>query len=116
ISRDTLLVDWLHELQSQQVEASEYEYSPLVQIQAWSDVPGGVPLFNSIVAFENYPIDDSLSKSSERLNVRKVRSVEQTNYPITVLTGPGEELSISIVFEESKFDRPTIERMMDNFS
>ena len=50
-----LLLPWLQELQSQQVEARQYEYSPLVQVQGWSDVPRGLPLFESLLVFENYP-------------------------------------------------------------
>jgi len=39
--------------QAQQVELLEYEYSPLRW--GWSEVPRGVPLFESIMVFENYP-------------------------------------------------------------
>src|SRR6185369_6929678 len=35
----------------------EYEYSPLTNIQGWSEVPRGSRLFDSIVVFENYPLD-----------------------------------------------------------
>ena len=35
--------EWLRELQREQVEMREYEYSPLVQVQGWSEVPKGVP-------------------------------------------------------------------------
>jgi non-ribosomal peptide synthetase component F len=44
---------WLRQFQQQQVEQREYEYSPLAQAQSWSDVTRGLPLFESIVVFEN---------------------------------------------------------------
>src|SRR5207244_2771487 len=58
VSYQAELADWLQALQSQQVEMSQYEYSPLIQVQGWSEVPRGLPLFTSIFAFENYPIDN----------------------------------------------------------
>ncbi len=115
ISRDAVVLEWLHALQIQQVETSDYEYSPLVQVQGWSDVPRAVPLFNVILAFENYPISSSLAAGSTSFQIAGVRSVEQTNYPITVLVAPGESLSVRIVFNQSQFDLPAVERMMGHF-
>ena len=86
VSYQAELADWLQALQSQQVEMSQYEYSPLIQVQGWSEVPRGLPLFTSIFAFENYPIDNSLLKPSSNIKIEYVQSVEQTNYPLTVLT------------------------------
>ena len=34
-----------------------YEYAPLVQVQAWSEVPRGTSLFESHFIFENYPAE-----------------------------------------------------------
>ncbi|MFL5543033.1 MAG: condensation domain-containing protein, partial [Longimicrobiaceae bacterium] len=49
---------WLAELQRAQAEAREYEYAPLVQVQGWSEVPRGTPLFESIFVAESLPADD----------------------------------------------------------
>jgi hypothetical protein len=46
-------VEWLRELQAEQVELRQYEYSPLVRCRAgvrWS----GRSLFESLLVFENY--------------------------------------------------------------
>jgi Non-ribosomal peptide synthetase modules and related proteins len=37
------LLPWLEQLQGQQVEREQYAYSPLAEIQGWSEVPRGVP-------------------------------------------------------------------------
>ena len=47
-------------LQAQQLELRQYEHSSLVQVQAFSQVPRGVSLFDSLLVFENYPLDASL--------------------------------------------------------
>ncbi len=49
------LVPWLQKLQDQQLQARQYEYCPLVQVQEWSELSGDQPLFDSIEIFENYP-------------------------------------------------------------
>lgn len=49
----------LKQLQAHLLEMRSFEYSPLVQVQGWSEVPRGVPLFDSLVVFENYLVDAS---------------------------------------------------------
>src|SRR5262249_55783689 len=41
---DTPLSEWLRQLQAEQVQARQYEYTPLVQIQTWSQIPAGQSL------------------------------------------------------------------------
>ena len=53
---------WLTELQQQQAEMRMFEYSPLVDVQGWSEVERGTSLFESILVFENYPVDSLLQK------------------------------------------------------
>ena len=59
-SGTSLLVPWLQSLQAQQLEQRQYEHSPLVQVQSFSQVPRGTSLFDSLLVFENYPLDTSL--------------------------------------------------------
>ena len=59
------LLPWLQQLQERQVEREQYAYSPLVAIQGWSEVPRGVPLFESIVVFENYPVGEALTEQRD---------------------------------------------------
>ncbi|BAZ11501.1 amino acid adenylation domain protein [Calothrix sp. NIES-4071] len=107
------VLPWLHSLQTQQVEAREYEYTPLVQIQGWSEVPRGLPLFETIVVFENYPIDASLHSPGIGLEISNVCSFDRTNYPLTISVVPGEELLLKIAYTNGDgFDTATIERML----
>jgi hypothetical protein len=49
------LASWLRRLQERQLARQELEHSPLAQIQRWSEVPAGSPLFETLYVFENYP-------------------------------------------------------------
>jgi surfactin family lipopeptide synthetase C len=120
VAGDEVLIPWLQKLQVQQVEAQQYEYSPLVQVQGWSEVPRDLPLFESILVFENYPVDASLKAWATEMQMHSVRSVETTNYPITIKAGVGRELSLEILSDtygtpdgdRSRFNATIITRML----
>src|SRR5262245_46828300 len=62
ISLDSPLADCFGDLQAQQVALQRFEQISLDVVQSWSDVPAGSSLFESVLQFENYPIDESLKK------------------------------------------------------
>ncbi|NEQ21473.1 MAG: AMP-binding protein [Microcoleus sp. SIO2G3] len=112
ISPDVLLLPWLEQLQAQQLEALHYEYTPLAQIQGWSEIPRNQPLFESILVFNNYFVDSSRAKLSESLRASNYRSFEKTNYPLTVVALPGSELRLEITYNTHQFDAAAISRML----
>ncbi len=108
------VLPWLQRLQTSLVELRQYEHSALIDIQEWSDVPRGVPLFESLVVFENVGGDsDSLSVAGP-LEVLGVRSLGgATNYPLTLLASPGPVLSLSLEYRSGLFDPATVRRMLN---
>jgi amino acid adenylation domain-containing protein/non-ribosomal peptide synthase protein (TIGR01720 family) len=113
---DMPLLDWLRGLQGRQAEAREFEYSPLVQVQGWSEVPRGQPLFQSLTAFENYPVDESIGGGQTfSLRVEQVDFPEETNYPLTLMTGPGARMAVRLSFDRRRFDESTAERRLRHF-
>ncbi|OLD63512.1 MAG: hypothetical protein AUI47_08965 [Acidobacteria bacterium 13_1_40CM_2_68_5] len=106
------LAAWLRRLQEGQVEMRQYEYAPLVQVQEWSEAPRGTPLFESIFVFENYPLDQRLLERAGDLEIRDLRAVEWTHYPLNVVVPPGPGLSIQISYDARRFDAPAIRRML----
>lgn len=115
VSEESRLLPWLKQIQQEQAEARQYEYSPLVEIQRWSEVPRGMPLFNSILAFANYPTQSSAPRHDRTLEVHNIESVERTNYSITVGVIPGTEMLLKIVYDVRRFLPDTIGQMLDSF-
>jgi amino acid adenylation domain-containing protein len=122
VSADDSLVAWLKRLQTQQVDARQFEYSPLTQVQRWSQVPAGQPLFESLLAFENYPSELSAVRPDGRLQVHNIRSGmgrsysrPQTNYPLSVGVIPASELVVGIGYDCRRFDAATIARLARDF-
>ncbi len=112
IPTDASSLSWLKELQRRQVEMQQYEYSPLVRVQEWSEVARGVSLFESILVVENYPVDASLRERKGGLRVSNVRSEERTNYPLTVMAQPDQELLLKIAYDRRRFTDASITRML----
>ena len=108
--------DWFKEMQREQVEMREYEYSPLVQVQGWSELPKGVPLFDSIVVFENYPVSKTLLERRDRnLVIRDVTYNSKNNNPISIVGVPGRELLLQIQYDCGRLDSATIDDLLSDF-
>ncbi|MGH8615481.1 MAG: non-ribosomal peptide synthetase, partial [Gammaproteobacteria bacterium] len=116
LPRQARLLPWLEQLQAQQVEREQYAYTPLVEIQGWSEVPRGVPLFDRLVVFENYPVDSALSEPRNGVALREIRAVERTNYPLTVGAAVlGAELGFKVTYDSSRFEAAMITRLLEHF-
>ena len=113
IPSHTSLIVWLKELQMRQVEQRSYEFSPLVQIHGWSDVPREHPLFQSLLVFENYPVSALMSKEEGSLILSDLQSAELTNYPLTVVAGVGETLLLKVIYDKSLYNDAATSRMLD---
>jgi amino acid adenylation domain-containing protein len=103
------VVSWLREFQTAQVEARNFDFVSLSQLQTWSDLPGGINLFDSAVVFENYPIDDTSVESG--VHILDVEVVDTTNFPLTLSAYLGEQLHLQLGYDAMLFDAATIERM-----
>ena len=103
---------WLRGLQERQLAIQELEYTGLADIQRWSDVTRGQPLFESLLVFENYPIDASLPHKLGGLEPRAVTFVERTNYPLTIIAIPRDRLGLRASFDTRRLDRAAVERML----
>ena len=105
------ILPWLEELQQKQAEIQDYAYSSLAEIQRLSDVLPGLPLFESLVIFENYPREERLTDSPQQLSVSGVIDFEETNYPLTVAVIPKQALQFQFSYDVSHFTHESIIRL-----
>ncbi|XYI02620.1 non-ribosomal peptide synthase/polyketide synthase [Sorangium sp. So ce1128] len=112
VSPDAAVLPWLTQLQEQQAERLPHEHSPLAQVQRWSEAPPARPLFESLLVIENYPMDTTLRQGGDALAVTDIRSVERTNYPLTAVVVPGDEITLRILYAADLFGPATVERML----
>ncbi|MCC6923196.1 MAG: amino acid adenylation domain-containing protein, partial [Nitrosomonas sp.] len=78
-------VEFLQAIQTENASAREFEHTPLFDIQRWAGMPGQ-SLFDTLLVFENYPIDRALAELGADAGLRFTvnRSVEHTNFPLTL--------------------------------
>lgn len=105
---------WLQDIQAQQVDLRDYEYSPLYRVQQWSQIPRGQPLFESIVLFENYPVVKSTA-SGRRFEILNVDVREDTDYPLTIGVEPADRLTLRITYDSGRYADDAIQRMLGHF-
>ncbi|KPN13027.1 non-ribosomal peptide synthetase [Bacillus australimaris] len=87
----------------------EFEYTVLPDIQQLTRIPNGDSLFNSIVVFENYPIE-----SIEPYGVRivDISSHEETNYDLTLVAVPGDTLELRVTYRINQYTEKQIQSLM----
>nr|QEO74755.1 condensation domain-containing protein [uncultured bacterium] len=109
------VIAWLRRLQQEHAEARFYEYSPLYEVHGWSDVPRHLSLFDSVLIFENYyesNAGEQMPGPQAGLKMGEVTSRQQGNYGLTVLATPDRRMQLRICYDASRFNRPTITRML----
>ena len=84
MSPEKPLLTWLREIRDQQLELRQYEHTPLVKVQQWSDVGAGTPLFESILIYDNSLLGPMLQEQGGSWSQRNFVLHDQTNYPLTL--------------------------------
>jgi surfactin family lipopeptide synthetase C len=117
LSPESSLSSWLRSVQEQQSEQRQYEYSSLIDIQGWSEIPRGAPLFESILVFENLPVESVFHDAEGTIDIRGDRSIgSKTSYPLTVMVDPGAALSLQVVYDRDRFEAASINRLLHHFA
>ncbi|HSV65997.1 MAG TPA: amino acid adenylation domain-containing protein [Mycobacteriales bacterium] len=106
------VLSWLRALQVAQVESRRFDYVSLGQLQAWSDLPAGMNLFDSMVVFENYPFDDTAGGPSGP-RVEEVDAVDTTNFALTLTAYLDSRLGFGLAYDPKLFDAETAQRLAD---
>ncbi|WP_329415486.1 amino acid adenylation domain-containing protein [Nocardia vinacea] len=95
----TTVSQLLTELQGEQAALLEHHYLGLADVQA---IAGGSELFDTLLAYESYPIDaDGLRQAGSAVDglvVSGVSSVDYTHYPVTVRAELGAELRVEVLY------------------
>ncbi|MCK1786293.1 amino acid adenylation domain-containing protein, partial [Pseudomonas sp. TNT11] len=101
--------DWLRELQTQSAEAGEFEHTPLADIQRWAGL-SGQSLFDSLLVFENYPVDHAMRQRSG-VHIEASSTLEATHYPLSLAIFAGETLDITFGYRRDAFATARVEAL-----
>jgi surfactin family lipopeptide synthetase C len=112
IRKQTKMIDWLKQLREQHIEMREYIHPPLYEIQRWSDMTHGSPLFESLVVFENYYLNSYMRSKGGRWVNREFEYRGRTNYPLVLAGYDDDEMLLRIEFDEGHFTQDTVRRIL----
>jgi amino acid adenylation domain-containing protein len=115
---DEPLLSWLAGFQQHLFDVSQFDFSPLVDVQGWSEVPRGRPLFESLAVLENYPLGESpaTEDGGDVLAVDNAEFGTSTNYPLTLLVGvAGTMTSLDLIYDRSRFGEVLMARLLGHY-
>ncbi|MEU8712515.1 non-ribosomal peptide synthase/polyketide synthase [Streptomyces sp. NPDC048663] len=104
------VLPWLRGLQDEQSEARRHDHLALSRIRSVSDVPPGEALFDSMLVFENYPVDESTTARTG-VCVEEVRADDATTFPWCLRAHLTERLGFDLAYDPALFDHDTAERV-----
>ncbi|SDM61245.1 non-ribosomal peptide synthase/polyketide synthase [Allokutzneria albata] len=100
---------WLRALQVEQSDSRRFDFVSLAQLQGMA---GGMRLFDSMVAFENYPMGDDDLDGAPRIG--DAEGLDTTNFPLSVaahLDDDNPVLRVELAYDPKLFDRSTMDAL-----
>ncbi|MEI2270904.1 amino acid adenylation domain-containing protein [Sphingobacterium sp. ML3W] len=93
--------DLLLRVQGDSISGLGHHYVQLADIQSESGFSGA--LFDHIVVYENYPVQERLESSQFDFRVLGATALEQTNYGLTVVVVPGDTFGVHFHYDRSVY-------------
>ncbi|MBV9788757.1 MAG: non-ribosomal peptide synthetase, partial [Chloroflexi bacterium] len=115
MSPDDDVLTMLRGIQEQTGRLHDFAYNSLAKVQSWSDVPRGSALFDTLFVFENYPAARE-SEASSAYHVADVRTVEKTEYPLTITVMTKDQMRAELSYNPDYFDDLAVQRLAAQFN
>src|SRR5208337_1852284 len=106
------LLELLREVQDNQSKLMAHQHLGLAEIQS---AVGLGELFDTLVVFQNYPLDDSSTADAGGLRLASVSGHDATHYPLALMAIPGEQLGLRLDHRPDLFDRASVEALAGRF-
>lgn len=93
----TTVMELLKLVQQQSIESSAHDFCSLAEIQASTKL--GTSLIHSIIAYENYYVNDNLDSEMNDFCIEIEKLREQTNYQITLTAYIEDSMTFKIMYD-----------------
>jgi len=104
------LLDWLHALQADVSACQEHEGLALTELHRLAGGRGGVPLFDTVLAFDNYPAS---AKRPAGFQIGELAVHQQDNHALALVILPGEPLRMLLSRDRRRVDEGTLARVAE---
>jgi amino acid adenylation domain-containing protein len=111
------LADFLVRINNHLVASEKYENTPLVDIYSYCRqfMQEREELFDTLVSMENYPLDTYLREPGSHFSIQSYEMEEKPHYDLTVVISAAGGIDIDFIYDNSFFDKETIERLSRHF-
>jgi amino acid adenylation domain-containing protein len=107
------IAELLADLRTQSLAMREYEHTSLTEIQGQSEIPRGLPLFETLLMFENQELNEMLvAAGGPRFRSRHFKVHEQPAVPLAINVYAGETMEIRALYDRRRFRTSVIERLL----
>lgn len=110
------LPEQLVALQNAFQSSTDFGYLALGEIQKQCRRVSGGALFNSVLLFQNYPLDPAAQVKEDteasNLQIERYETNEQTTYGLTISAGLTNSLEVRCSYDSGKFASATISRLL----
>ncbi len=103
----------LSDLQRRQSEQRDFEYCPLETLQAWSEIPRGTRLIESLLVFQNFPLNPLEVTDLPGFRIADSQVAGATHYPVTLYVAPrAEGLDLRLDYHASRLDAGSARQLL----
>ena len=106
-TNDTDLV--LQQVHETMLGLQEHQYHSLSEIQLAGKVPWAIPLFESLLVFQNYQIDEATLYMGKSVQISQIHAPIQTNFPLTIVINPGNKVRVKFIYDTARISRSFID-------
>ena len=111
--RSMKVLVWLQATRAQQLADRPYEQTALTDIKAWSEVPGTLPLFDSIMNLGFLPLSAStLARYAKETPTADMFG--ETNYGLTIKGYHGRQLVLKAAHDENRYDAAAVKEILQH--
>ncbi|TDV56269.1 non-ribosomal peptide synthetase [Actinophytocola oryzae] len=107
------VAQWLTEIQRDLFRTQGHQFTGLARVTELSEVERGRPLFETLLSFQNYPLDAGHTESWAGIRLTDYGWSGPTNYPVAVRAFPGDEIMLVLTYYRHRLADETAEAMLD---
>jgi thioesterase domain-containing protein/acyl carrier protein len=112
VASDAMADDFFRDVHTRILALTPYQYTPLMEIQRSSEMPWRYRLFESVVAFQNYAVDEAGQGFGGHIEIADFGKPRHTNYPVMLVATPttGGVLQLDLAYDRQRMAQATIGR------
>ncbi|MDP9147112.1 MAG: condensation domain-containing protein, partial [Acidobacteriota bacterium] len=101
---------FFRQLHERLLELGGFQFTPLMDIQRNSEVPWRYRLFDSLIVFQNYLVDDSARRLAGQVEISDFSGPVHSSYPLLLLAEPGPALRLTLIYDQKTVASKMVER------